>query len=158
MAQRVIKNGETIGTNRKARFEYAILDTLEVGIVLHGAEVKALRLHGASLNECYAGQSLGKLMLFNLTIKEYPFTPPHLRFDSVRPRVLLLKQRQLNKWLGAVQREGNTIVPLRMYFKENGLVKLELALAKGKKVHDKRATIKERDWQREKAQLLKKSY
>ena len=155
MAQRMLRNGETIGQNKKARFEYTIIDSLEVGIVLQGAEVKALRLYGASLQECHAAVSNGKLMLFNLNIKEYPFTPSHLRFDAIRPRALLMRQRQINKWLGAVQKEGNTIVPLRMYFTDRGLVKLELALAKGKKAHDKRATIKERDWNREKAQLLK---
>lgn len=147
-------NSKLVAENRRARFDYAIEDTLEAGIVLTGTEVKALRAGRANIAESYASPERGELYLINAYIPEYG---PASRFNHEprRPRKLLVHRRQLNKLFGAVEREGRTVVPLRLYFNERGMAKLELALAKGKKLHDKRATAKERDWQRDKARLMR---
>ena len=130
--------------NRKARFHYAIDETLEAGIALTGSEVKSLRAGKASIAESYAAARDGELWLFNSNISEYTQAG---RFNHApkRPRKLLLHRRQINKLIGAVEREGMTVVPLKMYFNAKGRAKIEIALAKGKKAYDKRATIAKRD-------------
>lgn len=143
-----------VAQNRKARHNYAIDETLEAGLMLQGSEVKSLRLGRCSLAEAYAGEKAGALFLLNANIPEYA---PANRFNHTpkRPRKLLLKKRELNRLLGQVKRDGITIVPLSIYFNERGKAKCELGIGKGKKAHDKRHTIKERDWNREKRRLLK---
>jgi SsrA-binding protein len=145
---------KTIADNRKARFNYAIDETLEAGIALTGSEVKSLRSGKASIGESYAAARDGELWLFNSNISEYKQAG---RFNHApkRPRKLLLHKRQINKLIGAVEREGMTVVPLKMYFNDKGRAKVEIALAKGKKLHDKRETEKKRDWARERGRLLR---
>lgn len=146
--------GRLVADNRRARFDYELLDTFEAGLALEGTEVKSLREGRASLAEAHAGESRGELWLFNAHIPEYG---PANRFnhEPKRPRKLLLHRREINRLIGAVQKEGMTIVPLRLYFNARGMAKLSVALARGKKLHDKRETEKKRDWQREKARLLR---
>ena len=139
--------------NRRARFDYLIEDTLEAGLVLHGTEVKVLRQGGASIAEAYADEAGGELYLVNANIPEYKASA-HFNHQPRRPRKLLLHRAQVNKLIGAIQREGRTVVPLQIYFNPKGMAKIEIALATGKKAHDKRATIKERDWQRQRSRLL----
>lgn len=143
-----------IAENRRARFDYLIEDTLEAGLVLDGSEVKSLRAGKANIAESYASPEDGELFLINSYIPEYS---PAAQFnhDPRRRRKLLVKRRELNKLMGAVDREGRTLVPLRLYFNDKGLAKLELALAKGKKAADKREAKKEQDWKRQQARLLR---
>lgn len=140
--------------NRKARYHYEIIDTVEAGVALTGTEVKALRSGKATLGESYAGPKGEELWLFNAFIPEYLEAN---RFNHLpkRDRKLLLHRRQIDKWIGAVQREGMTIIPLKIYFNEKGRAKVEIGLGKGKKLHDKRETEKKRDWDREKGRLLR---
>ncbi len=146
--------GKVVADNRKARFNYEIVDTVEAGLVLTGTEVKSLRTGKATIAESYAGAEGDELMLINANIPEYLEAN---RFNHLprRPRKLLLHRRQINKLLGAIQREGFTLVPLRLYFNEKGRAKIEIGLARGKKLHDKRETEKARDWQRDKARLMR---
>jgi len=146
--------GKLVADNRRARFDYEILDTVEAGIVLSGSEVKSLRQGRASLSDAHAAERGGELWLLNVHIPEYG---PANRFghEPKRPRKLLMHRREINRLIGAVQKEGMTIVPLRLYFNERGIAKLQLALARGKKAHDKRETEKKRDWQREKSRLMR---
>lgn len=146
--------GKLVAENRRARFDYLIEDTLEAGVVLQGSEVKSLRAGKANIAESYASPEAGELFLINSYIPEYS---PAARFNHEprRPRKLLVKRRELNKLVGAVEREGRTLVPLRLYFNERGVAKLELALAKGKKAADKRDAKKEQDWKRQQARLLR---
>ena len=146
--------GKLVAENRRARFDYMIEEVMEAGLVLTGTEVKALRAGRANIAESYASPERGELFLINSYIPEYG---PASQFNHPprRPRKLLVKKRELNKLMGAVDREGRTIVPLKLYFNEKGRAKLELALAKGKKVADKRATAKDRDWKRQQARLLR---
>lgn len=143
-----------IAENRRARFDYLIEDTMETGLVLEGSEVKSLRAGKANIAESYASPEDGALYLINSYIPEYG---PAARFnhDPRRRRKLLVRRRELNKLMGAVDREGRTLVPLRLYFNERGLAKLEIALAKGKKAADKRDAKKEQDWKRQQARLLR---
>lgn len=141
--------------NRKARHDYFIMDTVEAGIVLTGTEVKVLRLGQASIQEAYAGPKQGELYLFNAYIPEYTLAGTHLQHETHRPRKLLLHKREMNKLLGSVKREGMTLVPLSLHFNRRGIAKLELGLAKGKHKADKRATIKQRDWQRDRARIMR---
>jgi SsrA-binding protein len=143
-----------VAENRRARFDYLIEDTFETGIVLTGTEVKALRAGRANIAESYASPERGELFLINSYIPEYS---PAAQFNHEprRARKLLIRRREMNRLAGAVEREGRTIVPLRIYFNERGLAKLEIALAKGKKAHDKREASKERDWKREQGRLLR---
>jgi SsrA-binding protein len=143
-----------IADNRQARFHYAIGDVFEAGIALTGTEVKSLRIGKATLGESYAGEYGGDLYLYNAYIPEY-LAANRFNHETKRPRRLLLHRRQIDKLVSAVQREGMTVVPLKLYFNEQGRAKVELALAKGKKLHDKRQTEKDRDWGREKARLLR---
>ena len=146
--------GKLVAENRRARFDYLIEDVLEAGLVLTGTEVKALRAGRANIAESYASPERGELFLINSYIPEYG---PASQFNHPprRPRKLLVKRRELHKLMGAVERQGRTIVPLKLYFNEKGRAKLELALAKGKNVADKRATSKDRDWKREQGRLLR---
>lgn len=143
-----------IADNRRARYDYFIEDVYEAGVMLGGSEVKALRLGRANIAESYASEQGGELFLVNAYIPEYA-QANRLNHETRRPRKLLLHRRQLNKLMGAVRREGMTLVPLRLYFNDKGRAKLELALAKGKKVHDKRDTERARDWARQKGRLLR---
>ncbi len=141
--------------NRKARHDYAITDTVEAGIVLTGTEVKALRTGQASIQESFAGGKDGGIYLFNAYIAEYNRAGTHLQHETHRPRALLLHKREKDKLLGAVKKEGLTIVPLALYFNKRGIAKVELGLAKGKNKGDKREAIKARDWQRDKARIMR---
>jgi len=140
--------------NRRARHDYLIEDTLEAGVVLHGTEVKVLRQGGASINEAYAGESDGELFLLNANIPEYAASA-HFNHPPRRPRKLLLHRKEMNRLLGAIRREGVTIVPLAIYFNERGRAKVELGLARGKRKADKRQAEKDRDWQKSRARLLR---
>ena len=148
---------KVVADNRKARFNYEILDTLEAGIALTGTEVKSLRGGKATIGEAYAGPSGEDLFLFNAYIPEYLQAN---QFNHVprRPRRLLLHRRQIDKLIGATQREGLTVIPLRIYFNPRGRAKVELALGRGKKLHDKRETEKKRSWDREKSRLLREKH
>ena len=145
---------KTVAENRRARYDYAIEDKFEAGLALHGTEVKALRAGEASIAESYAEVRGGEVWLINANIPEFSFAN---RFNHLpkRPRKLLLNTREINKMLGAVERKGMTLVPLNVYFNSTGRAKIELALAKGKQAQDKRATIKDRDWKRDKARLMR---
>jgi SsrA-binding protein len=140
--------------NRKARHDYFIQSTLEAGIVLTGTEVKALREGGAQITDAHAEERGGELWLLDAHIPEF-HGGNRMNHEPRRPRKLLVHKREMNKLIGAVTREGMTLIPLRLYFNGQGRAKLELALAKGKKKYDKRETIKARDWQREKARVMR---
>ena len=142
--------------NRRARHDYAIEDTLEAGIMLVGSEVKALREGRGNIAESYASVEDGELWLINAYIPPFSQSKDKaFAHEERRKRKLLVHKRQLARLAQGVGREGMTIVPLKLYFNEKGIAKLELGLAKGKKLADKRETQKKRDWQREKARLLK---
>ena len=143
-----------IAENRRARFDYFLEEKLEAGIMLTGTEVKALREGRANIAESYVGVQGRDLALVNANIPEYG---PANRFNHEprRQRKLLMHRKQLDKFIAAAQREGRTLVPTRLYFNDKGLVKLEVALAKGKKAHDKRATEADRDWKREQGRLMR---
>jgi len=140
--------------NRRARHDYLIEDKLEAGLVLHGTEVKSLRQGGASIAEAYADVQSGELFLVNANIPEYKASA-RFNHQPRRPRKLLLHRKQVDRLLGAVRREGITIVPLALYFNERGRAKVELGLATGKRKSDKRQAERDRDWQRNKARLLR---
>ena len=140
--------------NRRARHDYLIEDKLEAGLVLHGTEVKSLRQGGASIAEAYADVQSGELFLVNANIPEYKASA-HFNHQPRRPRKLLLHRKQVDRLLGAVRREGVTIVPLALYFNERGRAKVELGLATGKRKSDKRQAERDRDWQRSRARLMR---
>ncbi len=140
--------------NRRARHEYFIDETIEAGVVLLGTEVKSLRQGRANIADAYAREEGGELFLVNAHIAEYE-QARRFNHDPLRPRKLLLNRRELDRLIGAVRREGVTVVPLAVYFNERGIAKVELGLARGKRKYDKRATEKERDWQREKARIMR---
>lgn len=140
--------------NRKARYNYAIEDVFEAGIELQGSEVKSLRLGKASLNDSYANVEGGELYVINAYIPEYE-QAGRFNHESRRPRKLLMHRREIDRLAGNIQKDGMTLVPLKIYFNARGIAKMELALAKGKKLHDKRQTEKDRSWSREKARLLR---
>jgi SsrA-binding protein len=145
----------TIALNRKARHDYFIEDRFEAGLALQGWEVKSIRDGRLQLNESYILIKNGEAWLFGVHITPLTSASTHIKPDPTRTRKLLLHRRELDKLIGAVERKGYTLVPLAMYWK-NGLAKLEVALARGKQSHDKRATEKARDWEREKGRLLRK--
>ncbi|MEM7070613.1 MAG: SsrA-binding protein SmpB [Pseudomonadota bacterium] len=142
-----------VARNKRAFFQYEISDRFEAGIMLEGSEVKALRHIQASLNEAHADFKNGELYLFNLHIISYNHGLKYKAPEPKRPRKLLLHKREINRIHGAVQRKGYALVALSLYFTTNGLAKIELGLGKGKKLHDKREAIKERDWKRRQAAL-----
>ncbi|MFW5633768.1 MAG: SsrA-binding protein SmpB [Erythrobacter sp.] len=143
-----------VAENRRARFDYTIEDTFEAGLALQGTEVKALRAGEASIAESYAEVKDGEVWLVNSNIPEYSHGNRQ-NHEPRRPRKLLLHAREIGRMFGAVERKGMTLVPLSIYFNGQGRAKVELALAKGKQAHDKRQSIKERDWKRDKARLLR---
>lgn len=147
-------NRRAVAENRRARFDYEIEDTFEAGLVLSGSEVKSLRLGKANIAESYASDEGGEIYLINAYIPEYA-QAGRQNHEPRRPRKLLLHKREANKLIGAVQREGMTLVPLRLYFNDRGIAKLSLALGRGKKVHDKRETEKKRDWERQKGRIMR---
>ena len=142
--------------NRKARHNYTIEDSLEVGIVLQGSEVKSLREGRATITEAYAAEQGGDLYLINSYIPEYK-QAGQFNHEARRPRKLLLHKRQIGRMIGAIQREGMTLVPLKLYFNDRGRAKLELGVAKGKRNYDKRESEKKKDWDRQKARLLREN-
>jgi SsrA-binding protein len=154
MAAKTERNIKIVADNRRARFNYEIGDTVEAGIALTGTEVKSLRVGKATIAESYADARNGEIWLVNANIPEYLQAN---RFNHLpkRPRKLLLHKRQIARLAGAVEREGMTIVPLRLYFNEKGRAKIELAVARGKKLHDKRETERKRSWDRERARLMR---
>ena len=154
MAAKSDRKLRIIADNRKARFNYEIGEVFEAGIALTGSEVKSLRAGKASIGESYADARGGDLWLVNANIAEY-LQAGRFNHAPKRPRRLLLHRRQINKLSGAVEREGMTLVPLRLYFNEKGRAKIELALARGKKLHDKRETEKKRSWERERGRLMR---
>ena len=154
MAKKADPRFKIIADNRKARFHYEIGEVFEAGVALTGSEVKSLRNGRANIGESYAASRDGELWLFNSNISEYKQAGRDNHAPK-RPRKLLLHKRQINKLIGAVERQGFTVVPLKMYFNARGRAKVEIALARGKKLHDKRETEKKRDWAREKGRLLR---
>ncbi len=146
----------TIALNKKARHDYFIEETLEAGLALQGWEVKSLREKRVQLKEAYVLVKDGEAWLFGAHISPLPTVSTHYTPDPLRTRKLLLHRREIDRLTGAVERRGYTLVPLALYWK-NGRVKLEIGLAKGKKLHDKRAAQKERDWRREQQRILKRA-
>jgi SsrA-binding protein len=145
---------KTVAENRRARFDYFIEDTFEAGIALSGTEVKSLRFGEGSIAESYAAVQDGQAWLINANIPEFSHGN-RFNHEPKRPRKLLLHQREIEKMIGAVERKGMTLIPLSVYFNGRGRAKVELALARGKQTHDKRQTVKERDWKRDKARLMR---
>src|SRR3954464_9443652 len=154
MAANTDRKLKIVADNRKARFNYEIGEVFEAGIALTGTEVKSLRQGKGSIGESYADARGGELWLVNANIAEY-LQGGRFNHAPKRVRRLLLHRRQINKLSGAVEREGMTLVPLKLYFNEKGRAKVELALARGKKLYDKRETEKKRSWDRERGRLLR---
>ena len=148
------EGGKLLAENRKARFNYEIEEKLEAGLALTGSEVKSLRAGKANISDAYASDQGGELYLINAHIAEYA-QAARANHDPKRLRKLLLHRREIGRLMGAIQREGMTIVPLKLYFNARGIAKVELGVAKGKKLHDKRETAKRRDWERQKGRLMR---
>ncbi|MDP2118775.1 MAG: SsrA-binding protein SmpB [Hoeflea sp.] len=146
--------GKVVAENRKARFNYEIIDTFETGLVLTGTEVKSLREGKANIADSYANEEGGEMWLINSYVPEY-LQANQFNHEPRRRRKILVKLKEIARLGQAVQRDGMTLVPLKIYFNDKGTAKLQLALAKGKKLHDKRETQKERDWNRDKSRLLR---
>ena len=147
-------SGKLVAENRKARFNYEIEEKLEAGIVLTGSEVKSLRAGKANIADAYATDEGGELYLINAHIADYAQAGRN-KHEPTRRRKLLVHARESARLLGAIQRQGMTLVPLKLYFNARGIAKLELGLGKGKKLHDKRETEKRRDWDRQKGRLMR---
>jgi SsrA-binding protein len=145
---------KTVADNRRARFNYELGESFEAGIALTGSEVKSLRAGKATIAESYADARGGEIWLINSNIPEY-LQAHRFNHTPKRPRKLLLHKRQINRLAGAVEREGMTIVPIKLYFNDKGRAKIEIALGRGKKLHDKRETLKKRSWERERGRLLR---
>ena len=145
---------KVVAQNRKARHDYFIEETLEAGMELVGTEVKSLRQGHASLGDAFAQERDGEMFLMNAHISAYT-AANRFNHEPLRPRKLLLHKREIGRLAGLVQRQGYTVVPLKLYFNERGKAKVELGVARGRKQHDKREREKERSWQREKARLLR---
>jgi SsrA-binding protein len=154
MAEKTPRPFKIIAENRKARFNYEIGEVVEAGIALTGTEVKSLRQGKATIAESYADAKQGEIWLVNANIPEY-LQASRFNHAPKRPRKLLLHRRQIDKLAVAVEREGMTIVPLKMFFNAKGRAKIEIALGRGKKLHDKRETEKKRSWDREKGRLMR---
>ena len=153
MAKKPEPGQTVVAQNRKARHNYFIEETFEAGLSLTGTEVKSLRSGRSTIAESYVTAIEGEAWLVNATIPEYAGGNRN-NHEPRRPRKLLLHRAQINKLIGAIQREGRTVVPLQVYFNERGRAKVEIALATGKQAHDKRQSIKDRDWKRQRARLL----
>ena len=145
---------KTVAENRRARFEYFLDEIFEAGIALTGTEVKSLRFGEGSIAESYAEVKGEEVFLVNANIPEFSHGNRH-NHEPKRPRKLLLHEREINRLRAGVAREGMTLIPLSVYFNARGRAKVELALARGKKLHDKRETIKDRDWKREQGRLMR---
>ncbi len=145
---------KTVAENRRARFDYHIEETFEAGIALTGTEVKSLRFGEGSISEAYAEIKGNECWLVNSNVPEFSHGN-RFNHEPKRPRKLLLHEREIARLHGAVERKGMTLVPLSVYFNSRGRAKVELALAKGKQTHDKRASIKERDWKRDQARIMR---
>ena len=145
-----------IAQNKKAYHEYEIEDKIEAGIVLAGSEVKSLRFSKASINESYAHSIGNEIFILGANIPEYNKAKSFKHFP-IRQRKLLLHKREIKKLIGLIKRKGHTLIPLSLYFNKKNIAKILLGIAKGKKKHDKRETIKQRDWERDKARILKNS-
>jgi SsrA-binding protein len=160
MTSEIKPNGSDIAVNRRARFDYAIHETYEAGLILTGSEVKSLRLGRGQINQSFAGldSSDGLLKIFGLHIEEYSQSGKHLQHEPRRPRGLLLKQKEIRKILIALSREGMTLVPIKLYFNIRGRIKLLVGVGKGKKDVDKRETIKEREWNKQKGREMRNTY
>ena len=154
MAKQALAQGRVAAQNRKARYNYFIDETIEAGVMLTGTEVKSLREGRANIGEAYASAQGGELFLVNAHISEYS-GGNRLNHEPLRPRKLLLRKREIERLVGAIQRKGVTLVPLEIYFNARGIAKVRLGVARGKRQYDKRATTKERDWQRQKGRLLR---
>lgn len=155
MAPKSDPNSKQIADNRRARFDYHIESDLEAGIMLTGPEVKSLRQGGSNIADSYASVEGGELWLINGYIAPYRQTNAWDSHDERRRRKLLVSKRELSRLWNATAREGMTLVPLSLYFNERGMVKLKIAVAKGKKLADKRETSAKRDWDRQKARIMK---
>ncbi|WAC58350.1 SsrA-binding protein SmpB [Brevundimonas sp. SL130] len=154
MAPQPQSKSKIIAENRRARFDYFLEDNIEAGIQLLGTEIKALRDGRANIAESYAAVEGREIVLINADIPPYK-QANRFNHEPRRPRKLLLHRKQIDRLIGAVQRDGQTIIPLKLYLNDAGKAKLEIALAKGKKLHDKREASAERDWQRDKARLMR---
>jgi SsrA-binding protein len=154
MTKKAEPKRKLIAENRRARFDYMIEDTLEAGIQLVGTEVKSLRGGRANIAESYASTEQGELWLINATIPVYP-PAGQFNHEPRRRRKLLVRGKELKKLAGAVEREGRTLAPLELYFNDRGIAKIKIALAKGKKAHDKREATKDREWKRQQGRLLR---
>ncbi len=154
MAKQALAPGRVAARNRKARYNYFIDETIEAGVMLTGTEVKSLREGRANIGDAYASAQGGELFLVNAHISEYS-GGNRLNHEPLRPRKLLLRKREIERLVGAIQRKGVTLVPLEIYFNPRGIAKVRLGVARGKRQYDKRATTKERDWQRQKSRLLR---
>ena len=144
-----------VASNRKARHDYTILETFEAGLMLMGTEVKSLRMGSVSLSDAYAGPKHGEMFLYNVHIGPYANAPQKFQHEPKRPRKVLLRKKEIARLFDAVKRDGQTIIPLALYFNDRGLLKMSLGLAKGKNTIDKRQTIKDRDWVRKKGRLMR---
>ena len=154
MAGKTESSGTTIAMNRKARFNYAVEEEFEAGLVLTGTEVKSLRAGKAQINDAYAAPKGDELWLLNATIDEYS-GGNRFNHEVRRPRKLLLHKRQIKKLIGRLKVKGVTLVPLALYFNSRGIAKIKLGLATGKKEYEKRDTLKKRDWQRDKGRIMR---
>ncbi len=154
MSKKPAKDKPLIVDNRKARYDYFIEESYEAGLCLQGWEVKSLRAGRAQLSEAYVFLRNGEAFLFGAHVSALPTASTHIVPDPIRTRKLLLNRAELNRLIGAVERRGYTLVPLELYWKA-GRAKLRVGLAKGKKEHDKRATSKDRDWDRERSRVMK---
>ena len=153
MAKKPELDRTVVAQNRKARHNYFIEEVFEAGLALTGTEVKSIRGGKSTIAESYADSKNGEIWLINANIPEY-LQANRFNHEPKRPRKLLLHRKQINKLIGAIQREGRTVVPLQVYFNPRGRAKIEIALVTGKQAHDKRQAIKDRDWQRQRARLL----
>lgn len=149
-----ITKAKVIAENRRAKFDYFLEDNIEAGIMLLGTEIKALRMGRANIAESYAAVEGREIVLINADIPPY-VQANRFNHEPRRPRKLLLHRKQIDRLIGAVQKDGQTIIPLKLYLNDDGKAKLEIALAKGKKLHDKREASADRDWQRDKARLMR---
>ena len=156
MAKKAAPTHRFAAQNRKARHDYFIDENLEAGLVLEGAEVKSLRAGQGSLADAWAGERDGELWMFSAYIPQYA-SAHEPNYVSRRPRKLLVRKREMNRLLGAIQRDGVTLVPLSIYFNDRGIAKVDLGIARGKRKYDKRETQKKRDWDRQKARLLREN-
>jgi len=147
-------NARTVSVNRRARRDYFIDDIVEAGLILKGTEVKALREGRATIAEAYAASEKGGIWLINATIPEYS-AGNRENHEPKRPRQLLLNKREIARLAQAVDRKGFTLIPMKLFFNERGIAKLELGIGQGKKLHDKRSTAKDRDWSRQKQRLMR---